>query len=88
MMSLFHVAKLDLYYPVKCSINDCVQYVMLQDDDEKGLLGGFTSCGFGPVGPSTWPNSAVALISASHALHPDAGNGCGVCIEVSNRGSI
>ena len=41
---------------------------------------GSASCGYGPIGPESWPAVAVGQISSINALHP---NPCGVCLEVS-----
>ncbi len=46
------------------------------------IVRGSASCGFGPIGPESWPNGAVAQISGSTLLQPVT-NACGACIEVN-----
>ena len=41
---------------------------------------GSASCGYGPIGPESWPKLAVGQISSVNSLKPNA---CGVCVEVS-----
>lgn len=45
------------------------------------IVRGSASCGFGPIGPESWPNGAVAQISSSNSLQ-QVTNVCGACIEV------
>ena len=44
------------------------------------VVRGSASCGYGPIGPESWPAVAVGQISSINSLQP---NPCGVCLEVS-----
>jgi hypothetical protein len=58
--------------------------VMLQTEEADTVMSGSTSCGYGPLGPLTWPSGAFAKVSATSALWKP-GAGCGACIEVCRR---
>ena len=44
------------------------------------IVRGSASCGYGPIGPESWPNIAVGQISSINSLQSNA---CGSCLEVS-----
>ena len=44
------------------------------------IVRGSASCGYGPIGPESWPAVAVGQISSINSLQP---NPCGLCLEVS-----
>ena len=48
------------------------------------IVRGSASCGFGPIGPESWPDGAVAQISSSNSLQ-QVTNVCGACLEVGTH---
>lgn len=42
------------------------------------------SCGFGPIGPESWPGVAVAQIASLNAFQ-ELPSVCGLCVEVGSQ---